>query len=64
VSDLARQLAQQRLGRGLFPKLEEADREARRRREELAALAAQVQLLREPGATSGALGGTRATAQS
>ena len=64
VSDLARQLAQQRLGRGLFPKLEEADREARRRREELAALAAQVQLLREPGATSGALGGTRAIAQS
>jgi len=61
VTDLARQLAHQRLGRSLFPKLEDASRDARRRREELAALASQIELQREPGLNSSPLGGTRSS---
>ena len=45
VTELARQMAQQRLVHGLFPKLEQACRDLRNERDQLAGLAAQAEAL-------------------
>jgi len=56
VSDLARSLAQQKMARGLFPRLEEACRETQSGREQLAGLLAESAAMRRELPDNAALG--------
>ncbi|RPI76555.1 MAG: hypothetical protein EHM42_14690 [Planctomycetaceae bacterium] len=61
VSELARQMAQQRLARGLFPRLEQACRDLRSQHDQLEALCAQTAALRREIPVPTGLGAARST---
>lgn len=64
ITDLARQMAQQRLSRGLFPRLEQACRDLRFQHEQLEALCVQTAALRREIPVPMSLGGARAPSTS